>query len=91
MIAVNSTKNNYCALIGNTDAKENQCDVKGGAFCHHVSGVQGVCTYTVARGNLNRGTESTLHATGTISPAVTTPEHFLLKLNTDVDGIGMVT
>lgn len=45
MIAVNGTTNNYCALICNTDAK-NQCDVKGGAECHHVYGNQGVCTYT---------------------------------------------
>jgi hypothetical protein len=46
MIAVNGSTNNYCALICNTDAKEDQCDVKGGAACHHVYGNQGVCTYT---------------------------------------------
>jgi hypothetical protein len=45
MIGVNSTTNNYCALICNVDAPEDQCDVHGGASCHHVSGVQGVCTY----------------------------------------------
>ena len=47
MIGVNSTENNYCALICNTDAPTDQCDTKGGASCHHVSGVQGVCTYTL--------------------------------------------
>ena len=46
MIAVNATDNNYCALICNTDASDNQCDAKGGAKCHHVYGNQGVCTYT---------------------------------------------
>jgi len=47
IIGVNSTVENYCALICNTDAP-NQCDKAGGAICHPVSGaggVQGVCTY----------------------------------------------
>jgi cathepsin B len=48
LIGVNSTQNNYCALICNTDAPNDQCDTKGGASCHHVSGVQGVCTYESA-------------------------------------------
>ena len=50
-IAVNSTENNYCALICNTDAKDDQCDVEGGASCHHVSGVQGVCAYNASGAN----------------------------------------
>ncbi len=45
MIAVNSSENNYCALICNVDAPQDQCDTAGGAQCHHVSGNQGVCTY----------------------------------------------
>ena len=45
MIGVNSTQNNYCALICNTESPKDQCDTDGGASCHHVSGVQGVCTY----------------------------------------------
>jgi len=45
IIGVNSSENNYCALICNTDAP-NQCDKEGGAECRHVSGNQGVCTYT---------------------------------------------
>jgi len=52
-IGVNSTSNNYCALICNTQAAEDQCDTKGGASCHHVSGVQGVCTYESAYGTNN--------------------------------------
>jgi len=47
MIAVNSTENNYCALICNTDAVEDQCGGENtGATCHHVYGNQGVCTYS---------------------------------------------
>merc|ERR1719253_1311995 len=47
IIGVNSSENNYCALICNTDAP-NQCDKQGGSDCHRVSGNQGVCTYTSA-------------------------------------------
>ena len=43
IIGVNSSSNNYCALICNTDAGQDQCG--GKAACHRVSGDQGVCTY----------------------------------------------
>ena len=48
MVGVNSTQNNYCALVCNTQASEDQCDTKHGGACHHVSGVQGICTYASA-------------------------------------------
>ena len=51
MIGFQSERNNYCALICNTDAADagnDQCDVAGGARCWHVSGTMGVCTYGMA-------------------------------------------
>jgi len=89
MIAVNGTDNNYCALICNTDASDNQCDAKGGAKCHRVSGNQGVCTYTQAesgsKGSTAVGKFQSLRGNGSSAPA-----HFLFKLNTDIDGTGVV-
>ena len=56
MIGVNSTQNNYCALICNTESSKDQCDTAGGASCHHVSGVQGVCTYESKSTTINTKT-----------------------------------
>lgn len=79
IIGINSSTNNYCALICNTEAKDNQCDVKGGASCHHVSGNQGVCTYPPPNATL---------VDSAPSPA---PDNWILDLHTDVDGVGVVS
>jgi cyclophilin family peptidyl-prolyl cis-trans isomerase len=90
IIGVNSTQNNYCALICNTDAKEDQCDTKGGAACHHVSGVQGVCTYTAA--NVTAGTAAAIVGRfNSVAAPAPAPESFVLTLATDVDGLGDVS
>jgi hypothetical protein len=66
IIGVNSTVENYCALICNTDAP-NQCDKAGGAICHPVQGNQGVCTYPAPA-----GTAVAAEATGVVVAANTT-------------------